>query len=108
MAEMPVVTRHQTTGATETVSVAEFPACVSWNLFLDFCVCRTDVKCIPVSHQSWNIFLVWNFGMEDLVELQLDYFDTINCQLLPERESQGGALTGLGIGGQAELMTAWA
>lgn len=62
------------------------------------------MRCIPSSHQSWNMFLVWNFGVENLVELQLGSFDTSNYQLPLEREGHGGTLTGPRVGGQARTL----
>lgn len=53
------------------------------------------------------MFLVWNFGVENLVELQLGSFDTSNYQLPLEREGHGGTLMGPGVGGQAEPLMAW-
>lgn len=64
------------------------------------------MKGTPPSHQSWNVFSVWNFGVERLVELQLGSLDTSNCQLLLEREGREGTPVGPGVGGQAEPLTA--
>lgn len=58
MAEKPMDTQHPTAEVTEPVILVGFPACVSWNIFPDVCVCRTYVKGTQLSHQSWNVFLV--------------------------------------------------